>query len=142
MTFKFQYQDVVRRPNPMNNINPLARSSGKQATYGDRVEQLENSNLWQKSVRAHEAAGRTFDVNLIDNNPSSFSTHGPFINSLRSIQLCMFDSMSAITVLFNRFRFAYGTFISIFVPISLASSLACRYQLKLNLWYDQKHLKN
>ena len=34
----------------MNNINPLARSSGKQATYGDRVEQLENSNLWQKSV--------------------------------------------------------------------------------------------
>lgn len=65
MTFKFQYQDVVRRPNPMNNINPLARSSGKQATYGDRVEQLENSNLWQKSVRAHEAAGRTFDVNLI-----------------------------------------------------------------------------
>jgi len=64
--FKLKYQDVSRSPiNTMHNLNPLARSSGKQATYGDRVEQLEDSNLWQKSVRAHLAAGRTFDVNLI-----------------------------------------------------------------------------
>lgn len=59
---RLQYKEVTRKPNPMTNINPLARSSGKTATYGDRVVQLENSNKWQKSVRAHEEAGRTFDV--------------------------------------------------------------------------------
>ena len=63
--FQFQYEEYTRRPNPMKTLNPLARSSGKTATYGDRVTQLENSNKWQKTVRAHEEAGRTFDISFI-----------------------------------------------------------------------------
>ena len=62
MAFPFTYEDITRKPNPMKNINPLARSSGKRVTLFDRVTQLQGANAWQKTVRRHMDAGTTFNV--------------------------------------------------------------------------------
>ena len=65
MAFPFVYQEITRKPNPMKNINPLARTSGKRVTLVDRVLQLESSNKWQKTVRRHKDDGTTFNLALI-----------------------------------------------------------------------------
>jgi len=65
MSFPFTYQEITRKPNPMRNINPLARSSGKRVSLEDRVTKLEDNNSWQKTVRAHEKDGRTFTKEMI-----------------------------------------------------------------------------
>jgi hypothetical protein len=65
MTFPFTYQEVTRKPNPMRNLNPLARSSGRRVTLEDRLNKLEDSNSWQRTVRAHEKAMRKFNSGLI-----------------------------------------------------------------------------
>jgi hypothetical protein len=62
---KFNYEEVIRKPSPMRNINPLARSSGKRVDLSDRVEKLSNNNSWQKTVRAHKNKGRIFNTNNI-----------------------------------------------------------------------------
>lgn len=62
MTFQFQYQEVVRKPNPMRTINPLARTSGKRVGLEDRVEKLANNNSWQKTVRSHINNERQFSI--------------------------------------------------------------------------------
>jgi|TARA_R110000851_G_scaffold2269_3_gene8818 hypothetical protein len=64
--FIFQYQDVVRKPiNPMRNLNPLARASAKRVSLQDRVNQLDASNKWQKSIAEHEKVGRTWSRHQI-----------------------------------------------------------------------------
>ena len=60
--FPFTYQEITRKPNPMKNINPLARSSGKRVTLADRVFQLQNTNAWQKTVRKHLDSSTAFNI--------------------------------------------------------------------------------
>jgi len=50
MTFTFTYQNVVRRPNPMVTINPLARGSGKVVDLQDRVDSLNKSSAWKRMM--------------------------------------------------------------------------------------------
>ena len=46
------YQDVVRKPNPMVNINPLKRGSGKTVKLDDRIKDLKNTSVWKKNNEA------------------------------------------------------------------------------------------
>jgi hypothetical protein len=62
MAFKFQYADVVRKPNPMVNINPLAQSKSKMVTLQDRVDSLNKSAAWKKTVKAWKDQGKAFDL--------------------------------------------------------------------------------
>ena len=62
MTFKFQYQDVVRRPNPMVTINPLARGSGKVVDLQDRVDTLNKSASWNKMMKRWTDEGKKVDL--------------------------------------------------------------------------------
>jgi len=62
MTFKFQYQDVVRRPNPMVTINPLARGSGKVVNLQDRVDTLNKSSAWKRMMKHWTDAGKKVDL--------------------------------------------------------------------------------
>lgn len=62
MAFKFKYKDVVRTPNPMININPLAQSKSKMVTLQDRVDLLNKSAAWKKTVKAWKDQGKQFDL--------------------------------------------------------------------------------
>lgn len=62
MTFKFQYQEVVRRPNPMVTINPLARGSGKVVDLQDRVDTLSKSSAWNKQMKLWQEQGKKVDL--------------------------------------------------------------------------------
>jgi hypothetical protein len=62
MTFKFQYQDVVRRPNPMVTINPLARGLGKVVDLQDRVNILSKSSAWNKMMKRWSDEGKKVDL--------------------------------------------------------------------------------
>jgi hypothetical protein len=61
MSFKFNYEDVVRKPNPMTKINPLAQRKSKMVTLQDRVDSLNKSAAWKKTVKAWKDQGKTFD---------------------------------------------------------------------------------
>lgn len=62
MTFKFAYEDVTRKPNPMVKINPLQRGTGKMVSLQDRVDTLNKSAAWKKTVKAWKDQGKTFDI--------------------------------------------------------------------------------
>lgn len=62
MTFKFQYQDVIRRPNPMVTINPLARGSNKVVDLQDRVDTLSKSSAWNKQMKLWQSEGKKVDL--------------------------------------------------------------------------------
>ena len=57
-----EYQDVVKRPNPMVNINPLARGSGKVVTLEDRLTKLKKSKVWQKQMQLWKNRDHKFDM--------------------------------------------------------------------------------
>ena len=57
-----EYQDVVKRPNPMVNINPLARGSGKVVTLEDRLTKLKKAKLWQKQMQLWRNRDHKFDM--------------------------------------------------------------------------------
>lgn len=60
--FKFQYQDVIRKPNPMTTINPLKRGTGKVVDLQDRLETLDNSATWAKMMAKWLKAGKKMDL--------------------------------------------------------------------------------
>ena len=62
MTFQFKYQDVVRRPNPLVTINPLARGSGKVVDLQDRVDTLDKSSAWNKMMKRWQDTGKKVDL--------------------------------------------------------------------------------
>lgn len=57
-----EYQDVVKRPNPMVNINPLARGSGKVVTLEDRLTKLKKAKVWQKQMQLWRNRDHKFDM--------------------------------------------------------------------------------
>jgi len=62
MAFKLKYEDVVRKPNPMSKINPLKRGSGKTVSLQDRVDTLNKSAAWKKTVKAWTTQNKQFDL--------------------------------------------------------------------------------
>lgn len=62
MAFKFTYEDVTRKPNPMVKINPLKRGTGKMVSLQDRVDTLNKSAAWKKTIKAWKDQGKTFDI--------------------------------------------------------------------------------
>lgn len=65
MSFGLKYEDVVRKPNPMIKINPLKRGSGKTVTLADRVETLNKSAAWKKTIKAWRAENKQFDLSRL-----------------------------------------------------------------------------
>lgn len=63
--FKFEYREVVRKPNPMATINPLARGTGKTVGLEDRVKKLEENYNWKKTVSQWNTNNKLFDVNRL-----------------------------------------------------------------------------
>jgi hypothetical protein len=62
MAFKLEYEDVVRKPNPMVKINPLKRGSGKTVSLQNRVDTLNKSAAWKNTIKKWKATGKTFDL--------------------------------------------------------------------------------
>jgi len=62
MTFSFKYQDVVRKPNPMVTINPLKRGKGRTVNLQDRVDKLNKSAAWKKTIKAWKEQDKFFDL--------------------------------------------------------------------------------
>jgi hypothetical protein len=65
MTFKLKYQTVPKKPNPMIQINPLKKGTEKIVNLQDRVDKLNNSAAWKKTVKAWKATGKKFDLDRI-----------------------------------------------------------------------------
>jgi len=62
MAFSFTYGQVIRKPNPMVTINPLARGSNKTVGLQDRVDTLGKSAAWKKTIKDWVNQGMTFDM--------------------------------------------------------------------------------
>jgi hypothetical protein len=62
MSFSFKYQDVTRKPNPMVTINPLKRGKGRTVNLQDRVDKLNNSAAWKKTIKAWKEQDKVFDL--------------------------------------------------------------------------------
>jgi len=63
--FKFKYEPIQRRPNPMSKINPLKRGSGKTVNLQDRVDTLNKSAAWKKTIRAWMNQSKQFDLSRL-----------------------------------------------------------------------------
>lgn len=55
------YQPVPRRPNPMVHINPLNKRQGKTVTLADRVQDLQNTAAWKKTIRQWQDTKTNFN---------------------------------------------------------------------------------
>ena len=62
MAFNLKYQDVVRKPNPMAEINPLKRGTGRVVNLQNRVDTLNDSFHWKKTVAAWKNVNKVFDL--------------------------------------------------------------------------------
>lgn len=65
MSFKFKYEDVVRKPNPMVKINPLKKGTEKIVNLQDRVDKLNGNAAWKKTVKAWKAQNKKVDLTRI-----------------------------------------------------------------------------
>lgn len=59
--FKFKYETIQRRPNPMVNINPLKRGTGKTVSLQDRIDSLEQAAVWKKAMKAWSTEKKMVD---------------------------------------------------------------------------------
>lgn len=62
MAFVFKYESVVRKKNPLVDINPLKRGSGKVVDLQDRVDSLNKSAAWKKTIKAWRNQDKTVDL--------------------------------------------------------------------------------
>jgi hypothetical protein len=62
MSFAFKYEEMVRKKNPMVDINPLKKTTGKTVNLQDRVDSLNKSALWKKTMEAWTKQGKEFDM--------------------------------------------------------------------------------
>lgn len=62
MSFKFTYESVVKKPNPMVKINPLKRGSGKIVSLQDRVDTLNKSAAWKTTMKNWKKKSTIVDV--------------------------------------------------------------------------------
>lgn len=61
MTFKLHYKSVPRKPNPMVNLNPLKRGSGKIVTLEDRINDLNKDIEWKKTIQEWQNRNKMID---------------------------------------------------------------------------------
>ena len=61
----FEYVEVVRKPNPMAKINPLAKASESVVSLGNRIDQLENHFAWKKNIKNWVKSGDMIDLSLL-----------------------------------------------------------------------------
>lgn len=59
------YQAVVRKPNPMRNINPLQNGLGRVVGLQDRVDKLAKSHAWLKAIKELERKNFVFDMSRL-----------------------------------------------------------------------------
>lgn len=62
MTFALTYEPVTRRPNPMVKINPLRRGTGRTVSLQDRIDRLEQSAVWKRTMRAWQVQNKRVDL--------------------------------------------------------------------------------
>lgn len=65
MTFFLKYLDVVRKPNPMSTINPLKNPKGKIIDLQDRINTLEKSFAWSKTVNDWQKKNKFIDIDRL-----------------------------------------------------------------------------
>jgi len=65
MSFKFEYKSVPRTPNIMVNLNPLKRGTGKTVTLEDRINTLNKSSVWQKTISEWRKKGKKVDASRL-----------------------------------------------------------------------------
>lgn len=65
MSFTFSYEEVVCKPNPMTTINPLKRGKGKTVNLQDRVDKLNKSAAWKKTIKSWNEQGKVFDISRL-----------------------------------------------------------------------------
>jgi hypothetical protein len=58
------YEDVVRKPNVMKNLNPLKQKSSRIVALIDRVKELQNYKGWQKLIAEYQKQGIQINPNL------------------------------------------------------------------------------
>jgi hypothetical protein len=61
MSFAFTYQDVVKRPNPMVNLNPLKGGTGKVVSLQNRLDTLNKSAVWKNTIKEWKKQGKKVD---------------------------------------------------------------------------------
>jgi hypothetical protein len=65
MTSMLEYIETPRRPNPMVDLNPLAKASESIVGFDNRIEQLEKFPDWKKNIKAWQESGRIIDLSLL-----------------------------------------------------------------------------
>jgi hypothetical protein len=65
VAFALTYEEVVRKPNPMTTINPLKRGKGKTVNLQDRVDKLNKSAAWKKTIKAWLDQDKEFDLSRL-----------------------------------------------------------------------------
>lgn len=62
MVFSLQYNDVVRKPNPMTTINPLKNPKGKTVNLEENLKALQASAVWKKTIKEWADQNKTVDM--------------------------------------------------------------------------------
>jgi hypothetical protein len=65
VAFKLKYQSVPKKPNPMVKLNPLKKGTGKVVNLQDRVDKLNNSAAWKKTIKKWKAEGKVVDLSRL-----------------------------------------------------------------------------
>ena len=65
------YQNVVRKPNVMQNRNPLKQSKSRIISLEDRMKELQTYKGWQKLLAEYRKQGIIIDPKL---RPSKWSS--------------------------------------------------------------------
>lgn len=58
------YEDVVRKPNIMKNLNPLRQKKSRVVSLADRVKELQTYKGWQKLIAEYRKQGIQIDPKL------------------------------------------------------------------------------
>lgn len=58
------YEDVVRKPNIMKNLNPLKQKTSRIVSLADRVKELQTYKGWQKLIAEYQKQGIQIDPKL------------------------------------------------------------------------------
>lgn len=58
------YEDVVRKPNIMKNLNPLKQKTSRIVALADRVKELQTYKGWQKLIAEYQKQGIQIDPKL------------------------------------------------------------------------------
>jgi hypothetical protein len=58
------YEDVVRKPNIMKNLNPLRQKTSRVVTLAERVKELQTYKGWQRLIAEYQKQGIQIDPKL------------------------------------------------------------------------------